>query len=99
MKHILALICLLFATAAFANDLSARILVDGNNVHIKVNTPSAPGYRCTYSVSITFTDGTTETSSGTTEPATGAQNHSAAIIQCRKPVREARLVSWSCSRR
>ena len=75
---------------------SATPAWNGSSAYILSNTPSSPKYRCAYSVGVTFADGTSTVSSGTTDPTTGAQNHRAVIINFSKAVTGVQIRNWNC---
>ncbi len=81
-------------TTAFAQ-LAPIVSWSGSTVYVKANTPSTPQYRCDYTITASFSDGTSQTVSGQTDPPTGGSPITAVTHSFNKVVSSA-IANWSC---
>ncbi len=72
------------------------VIVSGSHVLVRAYT-DATRWRCSYSVTAQFTDGTSSNYGGQTDPVSNAQPVTAADINFGRPVRAANVTVWDCS--
>lgn len=98
MRHfpLIVLAAAMITSPAFASPTQTGAW-NGSTAYIMSNTESSPRYRCAYQVTVTFTDGTTYSTKGTTDPATGMTNGHALTLQLTKTITNVTVNSWQCS--
>jgi len=100
MKRSMILCIVPFVACAIpgvASGQTASPAWSGTSVFIKVNTPSSPKYRCSFSIGIVYADGTNDSVSGNTDPPTGGSNLTAWSVALSKTIARAAITRWECA--
>lgn len=69
---------------------------NGTTGYVLATTGTDKVYTCDYTAVVTYTDGTTHTQSGTTQPATGGTNLRVVEIGGNKTVSNVVVTKWVC---
>ena len=98
MRYLLAFlpIVVLAATPAHATP-SYMGAWNGSTAMILSNSAASPKFRCAYSLTATFTDGTNQSTSGSTDVPVGITKGRVVQVEMNKTITNVLVTSWLCS--